>query len=188
MEVQVKGKGIVVTEALHDYAVKRIGKLEKHFHNLHKATVTQTVQGRLHRVEVQLEGDGVIMRGEDHHGDLYEAMDRVVDKLERRMQKFRDRRRFFGAHPHHGDHDSIRKFPLKEDPNAVAVGEDLSEKHGKIVRQKEFAIKPLSAEDAILEMELLSHDFFVFQNADSSQVNVLYRREDGNYGILVPEY
>jgi putative sigma-54 modulation protein len=182
MQVQVRGKGVVITEALRDYADRKVNKLTKHFSDLSAATVTQTIQGKMHRVEVQLDGDGITLRGEDRGEDLYAAIDHVVDKLERQMQKYKDRRKRFGRSDHHGhhDHDSVRHMPAPDD----AVEEPTT---GRIVRHKRFEIKPISAQEAVAQIELLSHDFFVFENADSGAVNVLYRRDDGNYGILEPE-
>jgi ribosomal subunit interface protein len=188
MQVQVRGKGVVVTDALRDYADRKINKLHNHFRNLSSAVVTETIQGKQHRVEVLLEGDGVKVRCEDRGDDLYAAVDRVVDKLERQMQKHKDRARKTHVgnnhHHHYGRHGEVaspRTAPveiegLEEEPET-----------GKIVRTKRFGIKPISPLEAVEQMELLSHDFFVFENAQSGEVNVLYRREDGNYGILEPE-
>ena len=179
MDVQVRGKGVVVTDAMRDYAVKKVGKLTHHFGKLNTAIVTQTVQGKTHRVEVQLDGDGITLRGEDRGDDLYAAIDRVSDKLERQMQKYKDRHRAFKHGAHHA-HDTPRHMPTTlESAEEPMVGQ--------IVRSKRFGIKPVAPEEAVAQMELLSHDFFVFENADSGEVNVLYRREDGNYGLLEPE-
>lgn len=180
---------MVVTDALREYAAKRLLKLERHFQNLSVATVTESVQGRQHRVEVMLEGDGAKVRCEERGDDLYAAVDRVADKLERQMRKFKDRA---GEHCHvgknathhygkHGELASLRDVPVVSE-----IAGDAPET-GQIVRQKRFAIKPISPEEAVDQMELLSHAFFVFENSDSGEVNVLYRREDGNYGILEPE-
>jgi putative sigma-54 modulation protein len=180
MDVQVRGKGVVVTDAMREYAIKKVNKLTRHFGNLNGATVTQTVQGKSHRVEVQLDGDGIMLRGEDRGDDIYAAIDRVSDKLERQMQKYKDRHRAFKHGQHHA-HDTPRTMQ----PTDAIQPDD--EPVGRIVRQKSFGIKPLSPDEAVAQMELLSHDFFVFENAETNKVNVLYRREDGNYGLLEPE-
>lgn len=184
MEVLVRGKGVVITDGLRDYAIKRLGKLTNHFHNLNSATVTQTIQGQMHRVEVQLDGDGVKVRCEERGDDLYAAIDRISNKLERQMQKYksRDKHKSHHHYGHHGEVVSPRTAPVED-----GLG-DADPVTGQIVRTKIFAIKPVSPDEAIAEMELLSHDFFVFENADTGKVNVLYRREDKNYGILEPEH
>lgn len=191
MEVQVRGKGVAVTEALREYADRKVHKLTKHFHNLRAATITQIVQGKSQKVEVMIDCDGLMVRCEERGDDLYAAMDRVVDKLERKLQKCKTRNGHNGHHNnhlhahhhhygHHGEVVSLRTAPfedgLEEDPV-----------QGRIVRHKRFEIKPLPTGEAVQQMELLSHDFFVFENAETGEVNVLYRRDDGNYGILEPE-
>jgi putative sigma-54 modulation protein len=192
MDVQVRGKGVVVTDALREYADRKDNKLNKHFHNLHGATVVQTIQGQTHRVEVQLEGDGVKVRCEERGDDLYAAVDRVVDKLERQMQKFKGRTQRNGNHLHHsskhhhhhyGHHGEVttpRTAPFDD-------GLEVETVTGRIVKHKRFNIKPLAPSEAVEQMELLSHDFFVFENAETGEVNVLYRRTDANYGLLEPE-
>lgn len=210
MQVQVRGKGVVVTDALRDYADRKVNKLTKHFANLTNATVTETIQGKQHRVEVQLEGDGVKLRCEERGDDLYAAVDRVVDKLDRQMHKFKSRNGHRsgghanghngnghgaaggvtpaakGSHHHHYGHHGEVVSP-RTAPVEIEGLEDDAPTTGRIVRTKRFGIKPISPDEAVEEMELLSHDFFVFENADTGEVNVLYRREDGNYGILEPE-
>jgi putative sigma-54 modulation protein len=183
MDVQVRGKGVVVTEAMREYAIRKVNKLTRHFGNLNGATVTQTVQGKSHRVEVQLDGDGITLRGEDRGDDIYAAIDRVSDKLERQMQKYKDRHRAFKHGQHHA-HDTPRTMPAPGEEAGAEPGEGV----GRIVRVKRFGIKPTFPDEAVAEMELLSHDFFVFENAETGKVNVLYRREDGNYGLLEPEH
>ena len=192
MDVQIRGKGVVISDALREYAERRINKLNKHFNNLHSATVVQSIQGQTHGVEVQLEGDGVKVRCEERGSDLYAALDRVSDKLERQLQKFKGRcHKNASTHAHHAHHHhhhyghhgevvSLRNAPLIEEEEEPITG--------RIVRHKRFEIKPLAPGEAVLQMELLSHDFFVFQNAQSGEVNVLYRRDDGNYGILEPAH
>ena len=181
MEVQVRGKGVVITEGLRGYAEKRLQKLTNHFHNLNHATVTQTIQGQMHKVEVLLDGDGVKVRCEERGDDLYAAIDRISVKLERQLQKYkgRDKHKSHHHYGHHGEIVSPRTAPLDEEPEEAVTGQ--------IVRTKTFAIKPVSPEEAVEEMELLAHDFFVFENAETGKVNVLYRRDDKNYGILEPE-
>lgn len=180
MDIQVRGKGIEVTDALREHARRKVERLTNHFQDLRGAQVVQSVQGKTHRVEVQLEGDGITVRGEDRGDDLYAAIDRVVDKLERQMRKYKDRHRRAGNRSHH-ENDSVRTLPVDR------VADDDVPETGRIVRQKRFAIKPVSPLEAVAQMELLSHDFYVFENSESGEVNVLYRRGDGNYGLLEPE-
>jgi putative sigma-54 modulation protein len=181
MKVQVRGKGVAVTEALREYADRKVNKLTKHFAQLRSAMVTETVQGKQHRVEVQLEGDGVTLRGEERGEDMYAAIDRVVDKLERQMQKYKARHSHHRNGHHHADHATPRTAPVEID------GLEEEEPTGRIIRRKRFAIKPIHPNEAVAQLELLDHDFFVFENVETGEVNVLYRRNDDNYGLLEPE-
>lgn len=181
MQVQVHGKGVVVTDALREYAERKVNKLTKHFAQLSNATVTETIQGQEHRVEVQLVGDGVTLRCEQRGEDMYAAIDRVVDKLERQMQKYKGRLHAKNGHHHPHEHASPRTTPVVLAPLVESAPT------GRIVRHKRFEIKPISPGEAVEQMELLDHDFFVFENATTGEVNVLYRREDDNYGLLEPE-
>lgn len=180
MQVQVRGKGVVVSDSLREYGERKVLRVTKHFSSLNAATVTLSIQGKTHRVEVQLEGDGITLRGEDRCEDLYMGMDHVVDKLERQMEKYKDRHKWHHRGTRH-EHDTPRHMAID------GVGEEEEPVTGQIVRRKRFEIKPIGEQEAVAQMELLSHDFFVFENADNGEVSVLYRRDDGNYGLLEPE-
>ena len=184
MLVNVKGKNIEVTDALREYSQKKVQKLEKYFKDLKEAQVTQSVQRNWHIVEVQLEGDGILLRGEERTDNMYASIDQVVEKLEKQVKRFK--------HKLHGkahDEGPRKKERLKDqlitETEAAIEEEELAP---FIVRNKRFTIKPMSPEDAAHQMELLHHDFFVFQNADSEEVNVVYRRKDGNYGLIEPKF
>lgn len=182
MLVTVKGKNVDVTDALKHYAEKKVQKLEKYFRDLKEATVTQSVQRNWHIVEVQLEGDGVVIRGEERSDDMYASIDQVVEKLERRVKRFKGK--LYGKTTEEGprEREAQREQMIAE---AEEGGEE--ELIPEIVRMKRFAFKPMTPEEAAYQMELLHHDFFVFLNSESESINVVYRRKDGNYGLIEPE-
>ncbi|NPV73163.1 MAG: ribosome-associated translation inhibitor RaiA [Pelotomaculum sp.] len=175
MKVQVRGRNIDVTDALKDYVVKRVGKLDKYIDNFGDAQVTLTVEKESHRVEVTIPVNGMILRGEESTGDMYTSIDLVVDKLEKQIEKYKGKLLKRGA-----------RFTNDHKTAAPAVPEE--EDGPRLVRTKRFAIKPMPVEEAILQMNLLGHSFFVFSNAETEQVNVVYRRKDGNYGLIEPEF
>ncbi len=183
MLIQIKGRNLEVTDALRSYVDKKLQKLEKHFQNIREATVVMSVQRGLHMVEVQLEGDGVLLRGEERRGtDMYGSIDQVVEKLETRVKKFKSRRY---ARP--AEEGPKEKEAMKGEVMTEAFGEEVeAEEMPQIVRTKRFAMKPMTPEEAAQQMELLHHDFFVFRNAETEDVNVVYKREDGNYGLIEP--
>ncbi|MBE6063001.1 MAG: ribosome-associated translation inhibitor RaiA [Clostridium butyricum] len=175
MKVTVIAKNIELTSALKEIVEKKVRKLDKYFEGDISAKATLSVQKNRQTVEVTIPFNGVILRGEESTDDMYKSLDLVEDKLERqiRKQKTRLSRRNGG---------SVRFAEVKE--SAVKMDED----DGALVKVKKFGVKPMNSEEAILQMDLLGHNFFVYQDADSSKVNVVYKRKDGNYGLLEPEF
>ncbi len=174
MKVQVRGRNIEVTEALNDYITKRLSKLDKYIDNLGEAQVTMSVERGFHRIEVTIPINGRILRGEERTGDMYASTDLVVEKLEKQILKYKGRLQKRSA-----------RFESGQRAARVAPENDDSP---RLVRTKRFTIKPMPVEEAILQMNLLGHNFFVFSNAETEQVNVVYKRKDGNYGLIEPEY
>ncbi|WP_125153370.1 ribosome hibernation-promoting factor, HPF/YfiA family [Clostridium rectalis] len=176
MRITVTGKNIEITKALRGVVEKKIEKLEKYFSPDVEAHATLSVQKARQIIEVTIPFNGVILRGEESTEDMYASIDLVVDKLERqiRKQKTKLQRRY---------HEGALKFQFIPDIIQEEGAEEPS-----IVRTKKFAIKPMSAEEAVLQMELLGHNFFVYESADDGEVNVVYKRKDGNYGLIEPEF
>ena len=175
MKVTVIGKNINVTPALKEMVEKKISKLDRYFSPDVEARATLTVQRNNQIFEVTIPFNGVILRCEESTDDMYKSIDLVENKLERqiRKQKTKLQRR---------SNESLRFGNFDE----VASEEDDNE--GEIVKVKRFNIKPMSAEEAILQMELVEHNFFVFKDCDTENINVIYKRKDGNYGLLEPDY
>jgi putative sigma-54 modulation protein len=171
MRVTVKGKNVDVTDPLQRYAEKKVEKLEKYFHSIKEAVVTQSTQRNWHIVEVTLEGDGILLRGEERSDNMYASIDQVVEKLERQVKRFKGKL-IDRVHP---------ESPPKE--ILAAAAEELP----KIVRTKRVALDPMAPEEAATQMELVNHDFYVFLNSETDVVNVIYKRQDGNYGLIEPK-
>lgn len=179
MQVTVKGKSMQISDALKDYAAKKVTRLEKHFNHIKEAIVTMNVQRNMHVVEITLEGDGILMRGEERTADMYASIDLVVEKLDKQIGKLKSKR--------------IEK-PRAESARVQAGLEAAAERpepaepeEGRIVRTKRISIKPMNPEEAAEQMELINHDFYIFMNQDTEQMNVIYKRTDGNYGLIEPE-
>jgi len=190
MRITVKGKHMEVTEGLKTYAEKRLRKLEKYFHHIQEVQITQSVERQWHVVEVLVQGDGIILRGEERSSDMYASIDQVLEKLERQLQKFKGKRilrpREEMAHQKELLEEAAASSLVEEGPDEPEPGESPLDSI-RVVRTKRFAIKPMSPEEAAMQMELLGHDFFVFANAETEQVNVVYRRRGGDYGLIEPE-
>lgn len=175
MKVTVVSKNIEITEGLRDGIERKISKLEKYFEKEVEAKVTVAVQKNAHIVEVTIPFSGIMLRAEEATDDMYKSVDLVEEKLVRqiRKQKTKLSRKY---------NKSLRFAEIATDV------EDVEETKGKIVRTKSFAVKPMNSEEAVLQMELLGHSFFVYQDTDTNNVSVVYKRKDGNYGLLDPEY
>ncbi len=176
MKIIITGKNIDVTEALKERVTKKINKLDKFFTSETEAHVTLSVQRTRQIVEVTIPFNGIVLRAEDYNEDMYSSIDRTVDLLERQIRKNRTR---LQKRLHEND------FRIDNLASSEEVPEEME---FKIVRSKRFAIKPMDVEEAILQMNLLGHEFFMFYNADTRQVNVVYKRKDGNYGLIEPEF
>ncbi|NLT94703.1 MAG: ribosome-associated translation inhibitor RaiA [Clostridia bacterium] len=178
MKITVKGKNFEVTPALREYVEKKVGRIQKYFDGeLREATVTLVVERELHRVEVTIPIDGYILRGEEETTDMYNSIDNVADKLERQVRKYKTR-----------INRKIKNISVLDlVPNGASVKEEVAPEP-QIVRTKHFALKPMTEEEAVLQMDLLGHSFYVFLNAETEEVNVVYKRKDGNYGLIEPEF
>ena len=174
MKVQVRGRNIDVTAALKDYVEKRIRKLERYLDNMGDAQVTLSVEREFHRIEVTVPINGMILRGEESTGDMYASIDLVVEKLEKQIEKYKGRLLKRSAK---GAGESRLEAAYAQDTDGP-----------RIVRTKRFAFKPMAVDEAVLQMNLLGHTFFVFSNAETDQVNVVYKRKDGNYGHIEPTF
>lgn len=183
MIIHIKGKHVEVTDALKTYIEKKLQKLDKYFHDIREANVILSVQRGMQMVEVQLEGDGILLRGEERRGnDMYASIDEVVEKLESRVKKFKGKRAGKSV-----DEGPKEKNAIKDQQMEDAFGrEESTEELLTVVRTKRFALKPMTPEEAAQQMELVHHTFFVFRNSDTEDVNVVYKREDGNYGLIEP--
>jgi putative sigma-54 modulation protein len=190
LPIRVSGKHMAVTEALRQYVTTKLAKLPRHFDQIQDAQVVFSVSRnrsveRAQIVEVTVWCDGLVLRAEEHSEDMYASIDRAVEKLERQIEKYRSRiiekRRLDESRRRRRDQQSA-EAALRTEPAPPAELEAL-----QVVRTKRFAMKPMTADEAVLQMELLGHAFFVFRNASTQQVNVLYKRRDGDYGLIEPE-
>lgn len=175
----IKGKNLEVSPAIRSYAEKKVAKFERYLNDNQEASME--VMLRLERdqqiAELTLNLSGLFLRGEGKTSDLYASVDEAVDRIERQFSKFKTKiqRRLQG--PKISEVAPTSTLPALEE-----------EKEPRIVKTKRFAVKPMGVEEAVMQMELLGHDFFVFANATTDEVNVIYKRKDSNYGLIEPEF
>ena len=179
----VRGRNMEVTPALKDYVEKRVGKIAKYFDKVGEITVLLTVSKGRHTVEVTVPIDkGVMLRGEEATMDMYTSIDLVVEKLERQIHKHKTKlqRRF---------REGGFKAELAAEESKAAqarAGEKEDTGEYTVVRTKHFSIKPMDEQEAIMQMNMINHDFYVFRDAKTEEISVVYRRADGNYGLIQP--
>lgn len=178
----VKGKNIELSEAQRAYVEAKLGKLDRYLDNITKAEVelsrekTRTANDR-HVVQVTLTVNGTILRAQEKAAEFKSAVDTVADVIQRQIEHYKGKYWFSRERG-----PSIRQVPTEEGP-VPAEEEGVS----RIARVKRFPMKPMSPDEAVDQMELLGHDFFVFLDDATGQTKVVYRREDGTYGLLEPE-
>lgn len=180
MRVTFNGKSVHITDREREYAEKKLQRLSRYFRTAREAHVTHSVQRNWQIVEVQLDLDGVLLRAEERASDVMAAFDGVVEKLERQVRRFKGK---VMSHKGRADAPTVAAAmaQLAELPEEEAGGVETGP---GVVRRKRFAIKPMSVEEASLQMELLNHDFFAFINAETDRVSILYHRRHEGYGLL----
>lgn len=183
MRFNVRGENLEITPALREYAERKVSRLKRYFADVPDLDVqiTMRVVREAHTVEVTLLLPRLLLRAEETSADMYSSIDLVVDKLERQIRKYKTKiyRKF-------RQDGSLRDLMRGAEPeNGQAFEEE--ELEIPIVRVKRFNLKPMDPEEAVLQMNLLGHNFFVFANAENHHVNVVYRRKDGTYGLIDPE-
>jgi len=187
MRIEFQGRNAEVTTRLRQHAEPRIATLDNLFDRVADVRVTVATQRAWRTVEITLEADGVLLRSEERTNDELASFDKALDRLERQLRRYRERVR------HHGrrlTRDAVGEPVAEGAPEPVAASEpeeQVAPHDIEIVRTKTHALKPMTPEEAALQMELLGHDFFLFFDAQSEQVEVVYRRRDGGYGLIEPE-
>jgi putative sigma-54 modulation protein len=174
VQLRVKGRGVEVTDAIRSYAEKRLGKLERQLPDPEIELQLSAEQNprirdtHVAEATVWTKGPGLRVWGGAQEG--HTSIDQLVDKLERQATRYREKR-------------GRRRRPGRQ---ATDEGRQMPEEP-QIVKTKQFAVKPMNAEEAVLQLELIGHDFFVFRDADSDEVNIVYRRRQGGYGLIEPQ-
>jgi putative sigma-54 modulation protein len=178
MQVIIQGRNVEVTDRLREYVESKVEKLDRYLPTITEARMelsteqTRSMEDR-QVAQLTLHIKGVLLRSEERSSDMFTSVDNVMDKIKRQIDRYKSKRR-----------SRYRSAP------AEIVVPELEEEEGEqrsIVRTKRFSVTPMAPEEAIEQMELLGHSFFVFYNVDEGQINVVYARRDGNYGLLQPE-
>jgi putative sigma-54 modulation protein len=185
MRLQVKGKNVEVSEAIRTYAEEKLGRLDRQLADPTRVELELAVEknpsiSANHVAEATVWTKGPVLRAKEASSDMRASIDLLVDKLERQVTRYREKRR---DHRHDAPRGGGNGSAAAEAGTYTKTNE---EGGPVIVKTKQFTLQPLSAEEAVEQLELVGHDFFVFRNADSDEINVVYRRRDGGYGLIEP--
>ena len=177
----VRGENIEVTKAIRDYAEKKVAKLERFFTDVPDATAYVNLKvypDKTAKAEVTIPLSFLVLRAEETTPDLYASIDFVVDKLERQVRKYKTK---INRKSREKGFDGIKQADLAD---AVVVEEKHEEPELEIVRSKRINLKPMDSEEAVLQMNMLGHDFFIYTDAETMEISIVYRRKDGRYGLI----
>ena len=177
MDIKVNGRNVEVTEPLRQYAEEKIGRFDRYLTNISEAIVTLSVQKHLHKVEVQIKANGTHIQAESVTEELYSAIDEVVEKIDRQIKKLKGK--IAGKRKGASKPSMDELEPLEEDESAASDDKMIIEREAQYV-------KPMPAEEAAMRLESDGREFFAFTNAETGLFSVIYKRKDGNFGLIEP--
>jgi putative sigma-54 modulation protein len=176
MDITVMGRHLEATDALKQYATERFQRLEKYLPANSHATITLSVVKKVHHfAEALIKADGVLIQASEETAEMYSSLDLLYEKIYRRVRKYKER---LTDHKHHAGSADLA--------NAAAAAPHPEDRIPQIIKTKRFDLKPMTADEAVMQMELLDKPFFIFANARNGHVSVIYRRKDGNVGLIEP--
>ena len=175
MNLVISGKNLDITEGLRSAVEEKISKLERYFTDSTEVHVTLSTEKNRQKIEITIPMKGSIIRAEEVSSDMYVSIDLVEEVIERQLRKYKNK--------------LIDKEQNAVHLNQAFIEEDVYEEEEiEIIRSKKFAMKPMDPEEACVQMELLGHNFFVFRNSETEEVNVVYKRKGNTYGLIEPEF
>lgn len=179
MQVQVTFRHVEATEAVKEYAREKVGKIQKYLDGPLDANITLSVEKHRHEADVNIIAAGLKIHGREVTGDLYSAIDLVMDKLETQVKRYREKLKGMARRNRKG-----AEMPFKVD---VVEAQSVIEETPRIIMSKQLVAKPMDADEAAMQLDLSQDDFLVFINAHTEALNVIYRRSDGNFGLIEPQ-
>ncbi|MEM8643103.1 MAG: ribosome-associated translation inhibitor RaiA [Cyanobacteria bacterium P01_G01_bin.54] len=187
MKLLIQGNNIEVTESIHHYVQQKLAKAVKHFQHLTTTIDVHLSVGRnprvskSHQAEVTVHANGTVIRAQEQSEDLYASIDLVADKITRQLRKYKEKHL-------HKSHTQVKTAlrPEEQVVEADLIGDRQPALPREVVRMKYFSMPPLSIDEALLQLELVDHDFFVFRNQETGEINVMYHRNHGGVGVIAP--
>ncbi len=189
MKLLIQGNNIAVTESIHDYVEQKLEKAVKHFQNItskvdvHLSVARNSRIERKHKAEVTVFANGTVIRAQEGSDNLYASIDMVADKISRQLRKYKEKHLAKKAHAHIRQEEAIEDDVVE----TTELNSDRSpELPVEVVRSKYFAMPPMTADEALQQLQLVDHDFYMFNNSDTGDINVIYSRNHGGYGLIQP--
>jgi putative sigma-54 modulation protein len=188
MKLLIQGNNIAVTEAIHDYVEQKLEKAVKHFNGMTtKVDVHLSVERNAriadrHKAEVTVYANGTVIRAQEGSENLYASIDLVADKIARQLRKYKERQVNQRAHAGVKTSEVLTDAPVTEN----LIGDRTPELPSEVVRMKYFAMPPMTLDDALHQLQLVDHDFYMFRNQDTNEINVIYQRNHGGFGVIQP--
>ena len=177
MNIKITAKNLELTDALKDYVQKKLARIEKYFNYLLDINVVLEIQKNVHIAEILVNAKGIFLKGLEKSEDLYASIDLAIDKIERQLSKYKEK--LNEKTPNEALSADVFKLNVFET-------ESFDDNMPKVIVSKEIPAKPMDIEEAVMQMNLLNKNFFVFKNAQTNDVNVVYKRDDGNIGLIQP--
>ena len=188
MKLLIHGKNIEITDAIREYVNQKILKAVNHFQNyttkadVHLSVGRNLTTNNQQAAEVTIHANGTVIRAEESSASLYASIDLVADKIARQLRKYKEKRFSHKNNDRAKTNEIIREADVTPD----LIGDRTPELPSALVRTKYFAMPPMTVNEALEQLQLVDHDFYVFRNADSNEINVIYERNHGGYGIIIP--
>jgi len=187
MKLLIQGNNITVTESIHDYVQEKVEKAVKHFQNIttkvdvHLSVARNARINDKHKAEVTVYANGTVIRAQEGSENLYASIDLVSDKIARQLRKYKEKN-FSKAHGHDKTEELVAEIPVVDN----LIGDREPELPAESARMKYFAMPPMSIESAYEQLQMVDHDFYMFKNAATGEINVIYLRNHGGYGVIQP--
>lgn len=188
MQVSITGRNVDITDPLRHHVEKKLTHVKKYFDGILDAHVVMNVEKHRHSAEITINANGITMHGEESTGDMFTSVDKVIDKIERQLRRYKSklRSRRHGRKEAGEEEEGMESLQVRID---VLNADDVESavETPRVIKSNRFAIKPMSLDEAVMQMDLLHQDFLVYRESRSNRVCVLYRRNDGNYGLIEPD-
>lgn len=190
MKLLVQGNNITVTEAIHLYVQEKLENAVRHFHNIttkvdvHLSVARNPRISKSHKAEVTVHANGTVIRAQESSEDLYASIDMVADKITRQLRKYKEKH-FLKNHKTPKAEELATQPPIASDIKDL-IGDRQPELPPEVVRMKYFAMPSMTIDEALIQLQLVDHDFYVFRNSQSNEINVIYMRNHGGYGVILP--